>query len=115
MLAVSVDERQDDWDLHLPHVDFANNAVSAATGLEPTNQAHIGRLARSSITILDNIYAHGRKKAWLWTNFNTTTSLWTGNVGRTTSFKSNTRSTSTNSIAGTRHYRVYFTADLSLN
>ena len=34
MLAMVVNERQDDWDVHLPHVDFAyDNSVSAATGL----------------------------------------------------------------------------------
>ena len=34
MLAMVVNERQDDWDLHLPHVEFAyNNSVSSATGL----------------------------------------------------------------------------------
>ena len=36
MLAMVVNERQDDWDAHLPHVEFAyNNTVSAATGLAP--------------------------------------------------------------------------------
>ena len=36
MLAMVVNERQGDWDVHLPHVEFAcNNSVSAATGLAP--------------------------------------------------------------------------------
>ncbi|CAB1119198.1 unnamed protein product [Ectocarpus sp. CCAP 1310/34] len=36
MLTMVVNERQDDWDIHLPHVAFAyNNSVSAATGLAP--------------------------------------------------------------------------------
>ena len=36
MLAMVVNERQDNWDAHLPHVEFAcNNSVSAATGLAP--------------------------------------------------------------------------------
>ena len=44
MLSMVVNERQDDWDLHLPHVEFAfNNSVSAATGLVP-NEVHMGRL-----------------------------------------------------------------------
>ena len=44
MLAMVVNERQDDWDLRLPHVEFAyNNSVSAATGLAP-NEVHMGRL-----------------------------------------------------------------------
>ena len=53
MLAVVVNERQDDWDLHLPHVEFAyNNSVSAATGLAP-NEVHMGRLPRLPLTIFD--------------------------------------------------------------
>lgn len=57
MLAESVNERQHDWDLHLPHVRFAyNNTVSAAAGLAP-NQGHIGRLPRFPMAIFDNIYA----------------------------------------------------------
>ena len=36
MLAMVDNERQDDWDIHLPHVEFAyNNSVSAATGFLP--------------------------------------------------------------------------------
>ena len=46
MLAMVVNEQQDDWDSPLPHVEFAyNNAVSAATGLAP-NEVHMGRLPR---------------------------------------------------------------------
>ena len=46
MLAMAVNERQDDWDLHLPHVTFAyNNSVSAATGLAP-NEVHMGTRPR---------------------------------------------------------------------
>ena len=53
MLAMVVDERQDDWDLHLPHVEFAyNNSVSAATGLTP-NEVHMDRLPRLSLTVFD--------------------------------------------------------------
>ena len=37
-----VNERQDDWDAQLPHVEFAyNNSDSAATGLPP-NEVHMG-------------------------------------------------------------------------
>ena len=36
MLAMVVNERQDDWDLHLPHAELAyNNFVIAVTGLAP--------------------------------------------------------------------------------
>ena len=53
MLAMVVNERQDDWDLHLPHVEFAyNNSVSAATGLAP-NQVHMDRLPRLLLTVFD--------------------------------------------------------------
>ena len=41
MLAMVVNEGQDDWDLQLPHVEFAyNNPVSAATGLA-LNEGHM--------------------------------------------------------------------------
>ena len=53
MLAMVVNERQDDWDLHLPHVEFAyNNSASAATGLAP-NEVHMGRLPRLPLTVFD--------------------------------------------------------------
>ena len=53
MLAMVVNERQDDWDLHLPHVKFAyNNSVSAATGLT-SSEVHMGRLPRLLLTVFD--------------------------------------------------------------
>ena len=53
MLAMVVNERQDDWDAQLPHVKFAyNNSVSAPTGLAP-NEAHMGRLPRLPLTMFD--------------------------------------------------------------
>ena len=53
MLAMVVNEGQDDWDLHLSHVEFAyNNSVSAATGLAP-NEVHMGRLPRLPLTVFD--------------------------------------------------------------
>ena len=53
MLAMLVDERQNDWDAQFPHVEFAyNNSVSAATGLVP-NEVHMGRLPRLPRTIFD--------------------------------------------------------------
>ena len=53
MLAMVVNERQDDWDLQLPHVEFAyNNLVSAATGLAP-NEVHMGRLPRFPLTAFE--------------------------------------------------------------
>ena len=61
MLSMGVKQRQDDWDQHLRHVEFAyNNAVSAATGLAP-NQVHLNRLPRFPPTVFDNIYARGHQ------------------------------------------------------
>ncbi|CAB1100714.1 unnamed protein product [Ectocarpus sp. CCAP 1310/34] len=52
MLAMVVNKRQDDWDIHLPHVAFAyNNSVSAATGLAP-NEVHMNRLPRLPMTVM---------------------------------------------------------------
>ena len=37
MLAMVVNEKQDDWDVHLPHVEFAcNNSISAAFSASPS-------------------------------------------------------------------------------
>ena len=53
MLAKVVNERQDDWDLRLPHVEFAcNNSVSVATGLVP-NEVCMGKLPRLPLTVFD--------------------------------------------------------------
>ncbi|CAB1104650.1 unnamed protein product [Ectocarpus sp. CCAP 1310/34] len=61
MLAMVVNERQDDWDIHLPHVEFAyNNSVSAATGLAP-NEVHINRLPRMPMTVFEHPYARGHQ------------------------------------------------------
>ena len=52
-LVMVVNERQDDWDAQLPHVEFAyNNSVNAATSLAP-NDVRMGRLARLPLTIFD--------------------------------------------------------------
>ena len=51
MLAMVVNERQDDWNLHPPHVELDYiNSVSAATGLAP-NESHISRLPRLPLTV----------------------------------------------------------------
>ena len=53
MLAMVVNELQNNWDVQLPQVEFAyNNSVSAATGLAP-NEVHMGRLPRLPLTILN--------------------------------------------------------------
>ena len=57
MLAMVCNEHQNDWDVHLPHVEYAyNNSVSAASGLAP-NEVHIGRLPRLPLTVFDR--SHG--------------------------------------------------------
>ena len=51
MLAMVVNELQTNWDVQLPHVEFAYNySVSAATGLA-LNEVHMGRLPRLPLTI----------------------------------------------------------------
>ena len=57
MLAMVCNEHQNDWDVHLPHVEYAyNDSVSAATGLAP-NEVHIGRLPRFPLAVFDR--SHG--------------------------------------------------------
>ena len=57
MLAMVCNEHQHDWDVHLPHVEYAyNNSVTAATGLT-TNEVHIGRLPRLPLAVFDR--SHG--------------------------------------------------------
>ena len=53
MLAMVVNELQDDWDFHLPHAEFAyNSSVSAATALAP-NEVHMGRLPRLPLMVIE--------------------------------------------------------------
>ncbi|CAB1102179.1 unnamed protein product [Ectocarpus sp. CCAP 1310/34] len=54
MLAVVVNEQQNDRDVHLPHVEFAyNNSVNQSTGLAP-NEIHIGRIPRLPLSVFDH-------------------------------------------------------------
>ena len=56
MLPMVCNGHQNDWDAHLPHVEYAyNNSASAATGLAP-NEVHIGRLPRLPLTVFDRFY-----------------------------------------------------------
>ena len=56
ILAMVCSEHQNDWDVHLPHVEYAyNNSVSAAMGLAP-NEVHIGRLPRLPLTVFERSY-----------------------------------------------------------
>ena len=61
MLAMVVKEQQDDWDLRLPHVEFAyNNSVSAATSLAP-NEVHTGGLPRLPLTVFERTGVAGHQ------------------------------------------------------
>ena len=61
MLAMVVNEQQDDWDSRPPHVEFAyNNSVSAATSLAP-NEVHMGRLPRLPLTVFERTGAAGHQ------------------------------------------------------
>ena len=61
MLAMVVNEQHYDWDLQLPHVEFAYNiSVSAATGLSP-NGIHIGRLPRLSVMVFERTGVAGHQ------------------------------------------------------
>ena len=94
MLAMVVNERQDDWDVHLPHVEFAyNNAVSAATGLAP-NKVHMNRLPRLSPSPSSNTATPEATKASPATTWNTATSPPTANGVHMRWFVSNTPSLS---------------------
>ena len=61
MLVMMVNELQHNWDVQLPHVEFAyNNSVSAATGLAP-NEVHMGRLPRLPLTIFERTGVFGHQ------------------------------------------------------
>ena len=61
VLVMVVNERQDDWDLHLPHVEFAyNNSVSATTCLAP-NEVHMDRLPRLPLAVFDRNGVEGHQ------------------------------------------------------
>ena len=61
MLAMVCNEHQNDWDAHLPHVEYAyNNSVSAATGLPP-DKVHIGHLPPLPLTVFNRSYGGGHQ------------------------------------------------------
>lgn len=62
MLSMAVNKIQNDWDEHLPHVQFAyNNSVSTATGLGP-NYVHIGRLPQLPLTVFERLNIGGHQR-----------------------------------------------------
>ena len=57
LLAIICNEHQNDWDAHLPHVEYAyDNSVCTATGLA-SNEVHIGRSLRLPLAVSDRFYA----------------------------------------------------------
>ena len=63
MLAMVVNELQNNWEEQLPHVEFEfayNESVSAAAGLAP-NEVHMGKLPRLPLTIFERIGVAGRQ------------------------------------------------------
>ena len=61
MLAMVVNERQDDWDLRLPRGEFAySNSVSTATALA-RKEVYVGRLPRLPLTVFDGTGVVGRQ------------------------------------------------------
>ncbi|CAB1111666.1 unnamed protein product [Ectocarpus sp. CCAP 1310/34] len=61
MLAVVVNEQQNDWDIHLPHVELTyNNSVNQSTGLAP-NEIHIERIPRLPLSVFDHPMVGGHQ------------------------------------------------------
>ena len=84
MLAIAVDERQDDWGLHRPHAQFAHsNSVSAATGLAP-NEVHMGRLPRLPLDGFRPYWCRGTPESGPVTTWFIATWLMTRKRARTT-------------------------------
>ena len=93
MLAMVVNERQDNLDVHLPHVEFAyNNSVSTATGLAP-NEAPMNRLPAFP-SPSSNTTTPGATKASPATTWNTANSPPTANGVSMRWFANNTPSLS---------------------
>lgn len=55
-----INERQNDWDLHLLHVMLSSNSVYAATGLSP-NESHLGRYPSLPITVFERHNCDGHQ------------------------------------------------------
>ena len=84
MLAMLLNELQNNWDEQLPQVELEyNNSVSVATGLTP-NEVHMGRLPRLPLTIL-NAPRSLATRAWPATTSHTATWRPTASSARTIS------------------------------
>ena len=60
VLPMIVNERQDYWNSHLPHVQFSyNHSVSAATELTP-NEVHMNHLPHLPLTVFEHPHARGQ-------------------------------------------------------
>lgn len=60
MLAMVVNERQDVWNVHLPHMELPYNSASATTELA-SNEVHMNRLPRLPFIVFEHHYARGRR------------------------------------------------------
>ena len=62
MLAMVVNDLQNNWHVQLPHVEFAyNNSASAATGLAP-KEVHMGRLPCPPLTMFERTGVFGNQR-----------------------------------------------------
>lgn len=88
MLAVVVNEEQNDWDVNFPHVEFAyNNSVNQATGLAP-NETKIPQLP---LSVIDHPKV-GSDQGLDRDQLEYCNRLWIVNAGHTISSESTTRS-----------------------
>ena len=72
MLAMFVNERQDDWDAQLPHVEFAyDNSISTATTWPPTRFTWAG--SRTSLSLFSTAPGSPAVRAWPKTTSHTAT------------------------------------------
>ena len=61
MLAMAINERQDDWNVHSSHVEFScNNSVNAASGPSP-NDVHMNHPPRLPLAMFEHHYARGHQ------------------------------------------------------
>ena len=91
MLAMVVNELQNNWDEMLLHVEFAyNNSVRAATGFAP-NEGHMGRLPRLPLAIFERAGVAGHQSLAATTSPILTWRL-TASSARTISFANTTPS-----------------------
>ena len=93
MLAMVCNEHQNDWDVHLPHVEYAyNNSVSAARASPPMKSIMDACRASLSLSLIDHMVVYIRTS--IATNSPTETLLVSANNVRTNLYENNTPSPS---------------------